>query len=81
MLSLAEMCQGVYRVGVEALNTIERAQQGGNISGQVTTAHPAIYPDGTVYNLAVDVRLPLLPIALSHCACCQCRSCADVPAT
>ncbi|KAK9795606.1 hypothetical protein WJX73_008002 [Symbiochloris irregularis] len=55
LLAMTETIKGQYRVRVDDLHTIERAPfVGDSVPGDLTSAHPAVCPDGSVYNLAVD---------------------------
>lgn len=55
---MTETFKGTYEVALKDLRTIQRAPLGGSTRfGDITTAHPARLPDGSIYNIAVDVRL------------------------
>lgn len=55
---MTEAVPGTFKVDVETLNTLRRFEYSPDdgIGGALTTAHPVIDPDGTVYNIYVDVR-------------------------
>ena len=57
VLAMTETVKGTYRVAIPDLQTISRADLGSSVPGDLTTAHPAVYPDGSVYNLAIDVSV------------------------
>ena len=55
LVTMTEIANGTYKVDLARLSTEGRYQFTGNANGKLTTAHPAVYPDGRVINLAFDV--------------------------
>ena len=45
-----------FKVDLDTLATREKVEYDDGIKGALTTAHPAIYPDGSIYNLFQEVR-------------------------
>ncbi len=60
MVAMTEAVSGTYKVDLDTLSTLERVYyRKDGIKGDLTTAHPVIYPDGTIYNLFLEVSLCL----------------------
>ena len=57
LLAVTETVKGSYRINIDNLQMIERAEFRGKMPGDLITAHPAVCSDGTIYNLAVDVSI------------------------
>ena len=56
LVAMTEVVTGTARVDVKTLDIIERVKYNDDISALMTTAHPVIYPDGSIYNLFSNVR-------------------------
>jgi len=60
MVAMTEAVSGTFKVDLNTLGTLERVRYGKDgIKGDLTTAHPVVYPDGSIYNLFLDVRFRL----------------------
>ena len=55
LVAMTEAVSGTYKVDVGSLSTKERVAYNDDLPGDQTTAHPVIYPDGSVYNIFLTV--------------------------
>jgi len=66
MVAMTEAVSGTFKVDLDSLETLERVRyEKDGIKGDLTTAHPVIYPDGSIYNLFLEVcpsSSPPLPL-------------------
>lgn len=54
---MTETVLGSYQVDLGSLATESRIEHGSDgIAGDLTSAHPVLYPDGSMYNVYIDVR-------------------------
>lgn len=60
MIAMTEAAPGFFKVDLDSLATLHRVEYKDGFKGALTSAHPVVYPDGTLYNLVLDVSL--LPI-------------------
>ena len=65
LMWLEEMLLLSVQVDLDTLATREKVEYDDGIKGALTTAHPAIYPDGSIYNLFQEVGALSSPCALT----------------
>ena len=59
MIAMTEAAPGFFKVDLDSLATLHRVEYKDGFKGALTSVHPVVYPDGTVYNLVLDVSLLL----------------------
>lgn len=58
LVAMTETLSGTLRVDAGSLHTEGHITYNDDLKGDITTAHPVIYPDGSIYNLFIVVSLP-----------------------
>lgn len=61
MVAMTEATSGTVRVDIDTLGSKGQVKYNDDISALLTTAHPVVYPDGSMYNLYSDVRPYSMP--------------------
>ena len=56
LVAMTEIVAGTLRVDINTLDVLDKVTYRDDISAQLTTAHPVIYPDGSIYNIFSQVR-------------------------
>lgn len=55
LIAMTEATTGTFKVDVDSLETLGPVNYDDALEGSITTAHPAVFPDGSIYNLFSEV--------------------------